>query len=62
MTTTTSMAIAAVFSVSLAAPALAAEDVTEHETYAERPEEADANLVRAVIGDECELSKRRSNS
>ena len=36
MTTTTSMAIAAVFSVSLAALALAAEDVTEHETYEKR--------------------------
>jgi hypothetical protein len=36
MTTTRSMAIAAMFSVGLVAPALAAEDVTEHETYEKR--------------------------
>ena len=36
MTTTRSMAIAAVFSLSLAAPALAGEDITEHETYEKR--------------------------
>ena len=34
--TTKRMAIAAVLSVSLAAPVLAAEDVTEHETYEKR--------------------------
>ena len=33
MTTTTSLALAAMLSLSLVAPALAAEDVTEHETY-----------------------------
>ena len=37
MTTTRSMAIAAIFSaMSLAAPVLAAEDVVEHETYEKR--------------------------
>ena len=36
MTTTSSMAIAAVLSMSLAAPVLAAEDVVEHETYESR--------------------------
>ena len=36
MTTTRSMAIAAVLSLSLVAPALAAEDITEHETYEKR--------------------------
>ena len=36
MTTTSSMAIAVLFSLSLAAPALAGEDVTEHETYEKR--------------------------
>ena len=35
-TTTTSMAIAALLSLSIVAPGLAAEDVTEHETYEKR--------------------------
>jgi len=34
--TTRSMAIAALLSVSLIAPVLAAEDITEHETYEKR--------------------------
>ena len=36
MTTTRSMTLAAVLSLSLVAPALAAEDITEHETYEKR--------------------------
>ena len=34
--TTRSMAVAALLSVSLVAPVLAAEDITEHETYEKR--------------------------
>jgi hypothetical protein len=36
VTTTTSLALAALLSVGLVAPVLAAEDVTEHETYEKR--------------------------
>jgi hypothetical protein len=36
VTTTTRIAIAAVFSLTLVAPALAGEDVTEHDTYEKR--------------------------
>jgi hypothetical protein len=36
VTTTRSMAIAALFSLTLAAPALAGEDITEHDTYEKR--------------------------
>lgn len=36
MKTTSSMAIAALFSLSLAAPTLAGEDVVEHESYEKR--------------------------
>ena len=36
MKTTGNIAIAALFSLTLVAPALAAEDITEHETYEKR--------------------------
>ena len=42
------MALAAVLSLSLAAPALAAEDITEHETYEKRSMKIETGPVAAT--------------